>query len=184
MATFPGVEDIDFIPQNMCTLGNTGGAFFSSVPAWPQSHIEKRPPTDFAGYGGAAVLTTEYGAGLGILTGPDNVISFQYGYDHNRVYEGSTFLTYKEGCGAVTDSRAYTPTGVPLAEPNWYGKMAPGRNGGPFSVPLKVQATRNRLRQPPPRRLRFRVASERAKACARTFKRFHGAKCRLRYPGG
>jgi hypothetical protein len=182
MATFNGIEDIDFIPQNLCTYGSTNGALFSSVPSSTGGQIDKRPPADFAGYSNAAVLTSEYGQGLGILTGPGNVIPFQYGYDHNRTYEGSTFMTYKQGCGAVTDWRGYTPTGVPLPEWNPDAKIQPGA-GTSFAIPMKTQAIRQRLRRPPPRRLHWRGVSSRAKECARGYVRFRRMSCPVRKSG-
>ena len=181
MASFPGVEHIDFVPENLCTYGNTGGAFFSAVPSWDGGTIDKRPPADFAGYAGAAVLTSEYGQGLGILTGPDNVIPFQYGYDHGRTYEASTFMTYKQGCGAVTDWRGYTHTGVPLPQWNADARIQPGA-GTRFAMPMKIEATRQRIRKPPPKRLKLRGASRAAKQCARQFVRFKGRRC-PRFPG-
>jgi hypothetical protein len=179
MATFNGIEHIDFIPQNLCTLGATGGAFFSAVPSSTGGEIDKRPPADFNGYGGAAVLSSEYGQGLGILTGPGSVIPFQYGYDHSRTYEGSTFMTYKQGCGAVTDWRGYTPTGVPLPQWNPNAKIAPGA-GTTFAIPMRVQALRQRIRNAPPRRLTFRANGRRAVACARKYVRFRGYGCYAR----
>jgi hypothetical protein len=182
MATFPGVEHIDFIPQNLCTYGDTGGAFFSAVPSSTGGQIDKRPPADFAGYSNAAVLSSEYGQGLGILTGPGNVIPFQYGYDHNRTYEGSTFMTYKQGCGAVTDWRGYTPTGVPLPAWNPNAKIQPGA-GTSLAMPMKTQAIRHRVRQRPPARLRFRGVSSRARECARRYVRFRRTGCAVRRVG-
>jgi hypothetical protein len=176
MATFNGIEHIDFIPQNLCTYGNTGGAFFSAVPSSTGGEIDKRPPADFAGYSNAAVLSSEYGQGLAILTGPDNVIPFQYGYDHNRTYEGSTFMTYKQGCGAVTDWRGYSPTGVPLGTWNPDAKIQPGA-GTSFATPMKTQAIRQRLRKPPPKRLRIVSSGAHATSCARRYVRFRGTGC-------
>jgi hypothetical protein len=182
MATFPGIEHIDFIPDNICTYGNTGGGFFSAVPSWNGGEIDKRPPADFAGYSNAAVLTSEYGQGLGILTGPGNVIPFQYGYDHSRTYEASTFLTYKQGCGAVTDWRGYTRTGVPLPAWNPDAKIQPGA-GTTLAMPMKIQAIRHRVRKPPPKRLHFRGVSTRAKQCAKRYVRFSRTACAVRRAG-
>jgi hypothetical protein len=185
MATFQGVEDIDFIPQNLCTYGQTGGAFFSSVPSSTGGEIDKRPPSDFAGYSNAAVLTSEYGQGLGILTGPGSVVPFQYGFDHNRTYEGSTFLTYKAGCGAVTDPHFATSTGLPLATTAASSKLAASTTSrkvgvgqrGVAPLPLYVQARRRQIREAPPRHLRLIGVSQRAKRCARSYVRFSGSRC-------
>jgi hypothetical protein len=181
LATFPGVEHIDFIPENLCTFGDTGGAFFSAVPSWDVGTIDKRPPADFAGYGGQAVLTSEYGQGLGILTGPGNVIPFQYNYDRSRTYEASTFMTYKQGCGAVTDWRGYTHTGVPLPQWNPDARILPGAHTR-FAIPMKIEATRQRIRKRPPHRIKLFGASRAAKQCARQFVRFKGQRC-PRFPG-
>jgi hypothetical protein len=183
MAQFPGIEDIDFIPQNLCTYGDTNGAYFSAVPSSTGGEIDKRPPSDFAGYGGAAVLTSEYGTGLSILTGPNSVTPFQYGYDHNRTYEGSTFMTYKAGCGAVTDTRGYTATGVPLAQPAWDSRVRSRKGLRMRMLPWRMQALRQKFRKHPPRRLKLRGANRRAQKCARKYERFRGPACVVRRGG-
>jgi len=89
-AYWPGAESIHVVPDRVCSFGASGGAFFSAM--YP-THIEKFPPSDFAGLGGRLLVTSESGGGIGLLTSTGNgavaVSSFQTNIGQ---HEGSAFV--------------------------------------------------------------------------------------------
>ena len=89
VAGFFAAESVHFIPNNVCSFGTSGGAFFSAI--FP-SAIYKFAPTDFTGLGGSMIVTSE-GGGSSLLQFNTNT-----GYtlspfgDNVGQHEGSAFV--------------------------------------------------------------------------------------------
>jgi hypothetical protein len=98
VASWPGADGVRFIPsrngQPPCEFDLSGGAFFYAV--FP-THIQNVPASDFAGLGGDAVVVSESGAGLGLLT-PTLSIGLFPGSLLGEQHEGSTFVDFSVGC--------------------------------------------------------------------------------------
>ncbi len=97
-SNWPGAEAVRFIPsrhgQPPCEFHPEGGAFFQAD--FSTGRILQWPADDFAELGGNALVSSESGAGLGLLE-PDGSISpfpETSGLDH----EGSTFINFSVGC--------------------------------------------------------------------------------------
>jgi hypothetical protein len=70
VASWPGAKGISFVPSLKCDMGLSGGVFFTAIKATPTASggLYKFPLASFAGLSGRAVVTSETGAGMGLLT--------------------------------------------------------------------------------------------------------------------
>jgi hypothetical protein len=70
VASWPGAEGVHFVPELKCTVGSSGGTFFTAIKATPAGpgKIYRFPLSAFSGLSGRAVVTSETGAGIGLLT--------------------------------------------------------------------------------------------------------------------
>jgi hypothetical protein len=93
VATWPGAEGIHFIPDTKCDVGASGGTFFTAIKRkdGPGS-VVKFPLSAFAGKSGRALVTSESGAGIGLLTptGDPTIVPTLF---HSNIgkHEGSAF---------------------------------------------------------------------------------------------
>src|ERR671937_566477 len=93
VGSYPGAEAVRFIPTNVCEFAGTNGAFFVAI--FP-IQIDKYPQGDFTAFGGNAIVTSEFGGGLGLLTpagGPATFLQPSTGQ-----IEGSGFVDFSRGC--------------------------------------------------------------------------------------
>lgn len=65
VASWPSVEGVHFIPAEKCNFAASGGAFFNAVRP---NKVYRWPAAAFAGLSGRAVLTSEGGADIALLT--------------------------------------------------------------------------------------------------------------------
>ncbi|MDR7419697.1 MAG: hypothetical protein QN178_12390 [Armatimonadota bacterium] len=74
VASWPGAEGVHFVPELKCNVGASGGTFFTAIKATPSTpgRINRFPLTAFSGLSGRAVVTSETGAGIGLLTPTGN----------------------------------------------------------------------------------------------------------------
>ena len=67
--TWFGPEAVIVIPSTPCTFCNdtaNPGAYFQAI--FDLGAIYKYPPADFTGLGGGILITSEFGAGIGLMT--------------------------------------------------------------------------------------------------------------------
>jgi len=89
VATWPSAESVHFIPSTVCSFGTSGGAFFTAIFS---THITKFPPTDFTGLGGSALVTSEFGGGIGLLTSSGGSVSVSTFQTNIGQHEGSALV--------------------------------------------------------------------------------------------
>jgi hypothetical protein len=93
VATWPGAEGVHFIPDTKCDVGASGGTFFTAIKRKDGSgSIVKFPLSAFAGKSGRALVTSESGAGIGLLTptGDPTIVPTLF-HSSSGKHEGSAF---------------------------------------------------------------------------------------------
>jgi hypothetical protein len=93
VATWPGAEGVNFIPDTKCDVGASGGTFFTAIKRKDgPGTIVKFPLSAFAGKSGRALVTSESSAGIGLLTptGDPTIVPTLF---HSSIgkHEGSAF---------------------------------------------------------------------------------------------
>lgn len=100
VADWPGAEAIRFVPTRKgklpCHFKPSGQAFFQTD--FDANKVFQWPSADFTGLGGKAVISSELGAGVGILSPNGVVIPFVYSGASGEHHEGSTFIDFSKGC--------------------------------------------------------------------------------------
>jgi hypothetical protein len=115
VASWDGAESVHFIPPSVCSFGTSNGAFFTAI--YPTDSIIKFPPGDFAGLGGSALVTGEYGArGIGLLTSTGTGVTVSTFQTDIGQHEGSAFV----------DCAVPSPSSISIC------KQTDPAGGGPF----------------------------------------------------
>ena len=108
-----GAEAVHVIPPAPCTFCS-GGSFFQAIENF--GSIYQYAPADFAGLGGNIVVTSEYGAGVGLMMATFNGSSYDSSFFQNiagGVFEGSSFAD--PDVPAPTPTATATATATPTA---------------------------------------------------------------------
>ncbi len=100
VASWPGAEAIRFVPTRKgklpCHFKPSGQSFFQTDFA--ANKVFQWPAADFTGLGGKAVISSELGAGIGILSPNGVVTPFVHSGASGDHHEGSTFIDFSKGC--------------------------------------------------------------------------------------
>jgi len=110
VASWPNPDGVAFVPSNVCTFGTSGGAFFTAI--YP-THITKFPASDFTGLAGRALVMSEFGGGIGLLTSDGTSVTVSTFQTSIGEHEGSSFV--RGDCAAPTPDR----DGYPLSTGGW-----------------------------------------------------------------
>jgi hypothetical protein len=89
-ASYPSAESVHVIPPNPCSFANSNGALFSAMFA--DNQIWKWPPSDLMGLGGNVLVTSELGAGIGLVTfNGSSYVTTTFSSETNQ-HEGSALV--------------------------------------------------------------------------------------------
>ncbi len=96
VAGWDGAEGVSVIPSNKCIFGTSGGTFFTAIfrPAGKGTgSIFMFPLTaaTFLGKSGRVLVTSEFGAGIGLLTSSNGTITVDLFHGNIGQHEGSAF---------------------------------------------------------------------------------------------
>ncbi len=92
VASWPSAEGVNFIPSSKCTFGTSGGSFFTAILG-AGNLIFQFPLSAFTGLSGRALVMSEFGAGIGLLTSTGaSTITPTLFHANIGQHEGSTFV--------------------------------------------------------------------------------------------
>ncbi|MDR7522096.1 MAG: hypothetical protein QN168_06500 [Armatimonadota bacterium] len=94
VASWAGAEGVHFVPAQKCDFGTSGGTFFTALKGvGGPGGLIKFPMAAFAGKSGRALVTSETGAGIGLLTptGAPVIVPTLFHENIGR-HEGSAFV--------------------------------------------------------------------------------------------
>lgn len=90
VASWTGAESVHFVPSSKCTSATSGGTFFTAI--FPVN-VTKFPISAFAGLGGRALVTSEFGGGIGLITSTGSLpITPTLFHANFGQHEGSAFV--------------------------------------------------------------------------------------------
>ncbi len=95
VASWSSAEGVNFIPLNKCNFGTSDGSFFTAIfrsAKLGPGTIYRFPLTAFAGKSGSALVTSESGPGIGLLTSTSGTITTGTFHESIGRHEGSVFV--------------------------------------------------------------------------------------------